>query len=245
MPSPRHTSTAALLLDLLEAASLGPMTSAQAAAHAGRARHPAVLRRHVRGLLATLEVEGLISSAAEDGELRYRATADGLAALERQGRLPGRGTVLFTDLVNSTRLIEEHGEAGAHELRRRHFALLGAAITAHGGREVKRLGDGVMAVFADPAAATACAAEMQRGAAADPDRLGLRVGVHTGELLRDGDDVYGTTVIVAARLCERAGPGETIVSEATGAAAARPVRSLGALRLKGLRHPVTAFAAHG
>lgn len=233
----RHTSTASHLLDLLETVVLGPVSGDQAAARAGRAR--------ARAMLASLEVEGLVASAAEDGVLRYRATAAGVAALERHGRVPGRGTVLFTDLADSTRLIDEHGEAGAHEVRRRHFAQLGAAITAHGGREVKRLGDGVMAVFADPAAATACAAEMQRGATADPARLGLRIGVHTGELLRDGDDVYGTTVIVAARLCERAGPGETIMSETTGTADAPAARPLGALRLKGLRHPVTAFAAHG
>lgn len=238
MPAKPPSSTVAFLLDLLEVAGLGPATAEQAAAHARASG------RRARGGLATLEAEGLVASTAERGRLRYRTTAAGLATLERQGRVPGRGTVLFTDIVGSTLMIQEHGEAGAHERRQRHFTLLGDAITAHGGREVKRLGDGVMAVFAAPAAATACAAAMQRGVAADPDRLGLRIGVHTGELLRDGDDVYGTTVIIAARLCDRAEAGETIVSEAAHAPTDdRATRPLGELTLDGLSEPVTAYAA--
>lgn len=232
MPSSRPTSTADFLLDLLEVTSLGPASLEQT----GRSKR-------VRMALATLETEGLISSAPEGGVLRYRITPAGLTTLERRGRVPGRGTVLFTDIVGSTEMIARFGEDGAHERRQRHFDLLKAAITAHRGREVKRLGDGVMAVFSDPAAATACAAEMQRSVAADADRLGLRIGVHTGELLRDGDDYYGTTVIVAARLCDRAEAGETIVSEAAHTVTEDPMRALGALELAGLPEPVTAYAA--
>ncbi len=234
MISKTSASTADFLLDLLEVGSLGPMTLEQA----GRGKR-------VRLALATLETEGLLSSAPEDGVLMYRTTPAGITALERRGRVPARGTILFTDIVGSTELISAHGEDGAHDMRRRHFELLGAAIAAHRGHEVKRLGDGVMAVFADPAAATACAAEMQRAVAADADRLGLRIGVHTGELLRDGDDYYGTTVIVAARLCDRAEAGETIVSEAahTRTDDAAPLRALGPLDLDGLSEPVTAYAA--
>lgn len=236
MPFRRPTSTADQLLDLLEVASLGPATFA----HLDRTKR-------VRTALATLEAEGLISSTAEDGALQYRTTPAGMAALERRGRVPGTGTVLFTDIVGSTELISTFGEAGAHERRQRHFALLGRAIAEHRGREVKRLGDGVMAVFADPADATACAAEMQRAVATDADRLGLRIGVHTGELLRDGDDFYGTTVIVAARLCDRAAAGETIVSDATHTlsddAGEQPVRALGEIALDGLPDPVAAYAA--
>lgn len=236
MAATNPATTADFLLDLLEVASPGPASLDQIGC-GGR----------VRLALATLETEGLISSAPEGGVLRYRTTPAGMAALERRGRVPGRGTVLFTDIVGSTELIALFGEDGAHERRQRHFDLLGAAITAHRGREVKRLGDGVMAVFTDPAAATACAAEMQRAVAVDADRLGLRIGVHTGELLRDGDDCYGTTVIIAARLCDRAEAGETIVSETTHTlsddAGDQPVRSLGALDLDGLSQPVTAYAA--
>ncbi|MBJ7331114.1 MAG: adenylate/guanylate cyclase domain-containing protein [Solirubrobacteraceae bacterium] len=231
----RSTSTADFLLDLLELTSVGP-TSLEQAGSGQRTRHG----------LATLEAEGLVASAAEAGVIRYRTTETGLAALERRGRIPGRGTVLFTDIVGSTELIAALGEEGAHERRKRHFSLLRDAIGGHRGREVKRLGDGVMAVFSDPAAATACAAEMQRAVAADPDRLGLRIGVHTGDLLHDGDDLYGTTVIVAARLCDRARAGETIVSDATHAlsdGADQPVRPLGDLALAGLPDPVTAYAA--
>ena len=59
----------------------------------------------MRLALAMLEAEGLISSAIEDGMLRYRTTPAGMATLERRGRVPGRATVLFTDIVGSTELI--------------------------------------------------------------------------------------------------------------------------------------------
>jgi len=74
-----------------------------------------------------------------------------------------RVTIMFTDIVGSTALLERLGDQAGTELLRSHFAILRRAIAAHGGREVKALGDGHMVVFTDPASATACAAAMQRG----------------------------------------------------------------------------------
>ncbi|MGH2960118.1 MAG: adenylate/guanylate cyclase domain-containing protein, partial [Solirubrobacterales bacterium] len=113
-----------------------------------------------------------------------------------------------------------------------------------GGRVVKNLGDGLMVIFADAGKAIDCSAEMQRQVEADDDQLGLRVGVHAGELLRDGNDFFGTTVIIARRLCDGAESGQTIVSTATRALAEgcteSSFRPLGALNLKGLGAPVEA-----
>ena len=237
-------STPELLLQLLELASLGATPAEQAVA---QLRHnspaPGVSRRVARGLEA-LAAEGLIVWSSGP-QASYSATPSGLAALAQRGRLPGAATVLFTDIVGSTELIDEYGETGAHERRQRHFALLRRAIAVYGGREVKSLGDGLMVMFADPLAATECAVEMQRSVAADPDQLGLRVGLHTGELLREGDDFFGTTVIVARRLCDNADAGQIIVSDDTRAltegADRAPIQALGQLALKGLNQPVAAF----
>lgn len=239
---PLPSSTTDLLLDLLEALSSGDATADQAVRRLA-GEHPAAgLARRVRTGLRTLAAEGLVSQVRRRGRTRYAVTDDGLRALARRGRLPGGGTVLFTDLANSTALIDELGEDEAHACRLRHFALLRAEIARHDGYEVKTLGDGLMVLFADARAATTCAAAMQRAVAADPDRLGLRVGLHTGDLVREGSDVFGTTVIVAARLCAHARPGEILASDATCAEAGCDARPRGPLALRGMRTPVAASA---
>lgn len=246
MPNSHASTTAELLLQLLELSSLGA-TSVDQAVKRARRDHPRLnLARRIGGGLATLESEGLVESIREDGRVLYRVTPSGLAALERRGRFPGGAAVLFTDIVGSTELIAEFGEDGAHERRSRHFSLLRRAIAAHDGREVKSLGDGVMVIFADPAAAARCATDMQRAVAGDRDRLGLRVGLHAGDLLREGNDYFGTTVIVARRLCENARSGETVVSgelrELVGEDGEFAFESLGRMALKGLSDPVDAFS---
>lgn len=114
-------------------------------------------------------------------------------------------TILFTDLVASTEQTQRLGEEGADELRRTHFALLREAIGAHGGEEVKTVGDGLMVVFPSPSEAVACAVAMQQVVdhhnGCMPEPLGLRVGLHTGEVTPDVGDYFGTPVVVAERLC--------------------------------------------
>lgn len=244
MPADAPT-TPELLLDLLELTSLSAASSRHLAADL-RKRHPGARRvkDRLRVWLATLEQEGLVEQTSHLGRRGYKATAAGLTTLEEYGRYPNGGAVLFTDLVGSTALIGTFGESEAHALRLRHFALLRTAVRRHGGREVKGLGDGLMVVFRDAPAAIACAAEMQRSVTKDADGLGLRVGVHVGPLLREDDDFHGTTVIIAARLCDRADAGQVLVSSDAWAAAEADTswsgRPLGALALKGLSHEVSA-----
>lgn len=240
MPTTTTTDHAEFLLELLELTSLGP-TDAVLAARQVRRNHRVIraARRTASGL-RVLEAEGLVESGADGRE--FRITASGIATLEERGRFPGGAVVMFTDLVASTELIARFGEDGAHERRQRHFELLRRELAAAGGREVKNLGDGLMVVFADPALATECAAQMQRAVAADRDRLGLRIGLHAGDLLREGDDYFGTTVIVARRLCEVAGAGQILASGVLVALAgetnARTATQLRAIELKGLGLPV-------
>ena len=156
-------------------------------------------------------------------------------------------TLLFTDLVDSTGLIERLGDDTAEPLSRRHFAILRAAVADCGGREVKSTGDGVMATFPSALAALKAAARMQRSVAAEPgERLGLRVGVHAGEPIADGDDYFGQAVVVAKRLCDAAGAGEVWVSGLVrglvGGRGGLTFRELGAQRLKGIVEPVPAYA---
>lgn len=151
-------------------------------------------------------------------------------------------TILFTDLVGSTSLFDRQGDESADALRREHFAALRRAVAAHGGREVKSTGDGLMVAFSSAVAAVRCAVEMQRATAAMGQQL--RVGVDAGEPLPEGDDLYGTPVIVASRLCDAAGAGEILASEVVCQVAGRRVAELiqpvGAMRLRGIGERVGA-----
>jgi class 3 adenylate cyclase len=84
----------------------------------------------------------------------------------------------------------------------------------HGGREEKRLGDGLMTTFSSAADAVRCAVTMQQTARrrAAGERLGLRVGLHVGEALREENDWFGTPVVLARRLCDGAQAGQILCS---------------------------------
>jgi hypothetical protein len=107
-------------------------------------------------------------------------------------------TLLFTDLANSAELLRRADDAQTQRIFQAHHRLLKHFVTAHGGQEVRWLGDGWMTVFASPADAVRCAVAMQlaarrRAAAA---RLPIRVGLHVGETLRDETDYVATPVVI-------------------------------------------------
>jgi class 3 adenylate cyclase/tetratricopeptide (TPR) repeat protein len=157
-------------------------------------------------------------------------------------------TFLFTDLVGSTELLQTLGDDAADELRRRHFSVLRQALSTHGGTEVKSLGDGLMAAFASPLAAVRAAVAIQRAMTTDSEfpetPLAVRVGLHAGEPISEGDDYFGTPVVVAQRLCDRARGGQVLASALlqglVGSRGDHSFRPLGGLALKGLAAPIAA-----
>jgi class 3 adenylate cyclase len=156
-------------------------------------------------------------------------------------------TLLFTDLVSSTELLQRVGDERAQRIVQAHHRLLKDTVAAHGGQEVKWLGDGLMTVFASAADAVRGAVAMQQAARrrAAGERLALRVGLHAGEALRDETDYFGTTVVIARRLCEQAQAGQILCSGVlVGLLAGRQAfrfSEVGSLGLRGLATPVTAY----
>jgi class 3 adenylate cyclase len=119
-------------------------------------------------------------------------------------------TVLFTDIVDSTRQAAALGDAAWRALLDRHDDVVRDVLSEHGGREVKTTGDGFLAAFDGPARAIAAA-----GAIADRTRaigVEVRAGIHTGECERRGEDLGGMAVHIGARIAALAGPGEVLVS---------------------------------
>jgi class 3 adenylate cyclase/pimeloyl-ACP methyl ester carboxylesterase len=119
-------------------------------------------------------------------------------------------TVLFTDIVDSTRLAAELGDRRWHRLLVEHQEVVRQQLARFRGREVKTTGDGFLATFDGPARAIR-AADALRGGVRD---LGLevRVGLHTGECELVGDDIGGIAVHIAARVLAQAGAGEIVCS---------------------------------
>ncbi len=156
-------------------------------------------------------------------------------------------SVVFTDLVGSTALLSRVGEEHAEVLRREHFALLREAIAAHGGREVKNVGDGLMVVFDGVTAALRGAVAMQQaivGRRTDEPMM-IRVGVSSGECDLDEGDYFGLPVVEAARLYAKAEGGEILATEVVRMLARSRskvvLEPVGALELKGLDEPVETY----
>ena len=124
-------------------------------------------------------------------------------------------TILFTDLVDSTALMQRVGDERAQRLFETHHQLLSDAVSGHGGSELQWLGDGLMVAFASAADAVRCAISMQQAAAQQPGgRLSIRVGLNVGEVLQQktGSGYFGTPVVVARRLCDRAASGQILTT---------------------------------
>jgi class 3 adenylate cyclase len=119
-------------------------------------------------------------------------------------------TVLFTDIVDSTRLAGELGDRRWRELLEQHQELVRERLRHFEGREVKTTGDGFLATFDGPTRAVECA----RAIADEMPSLGIevRAGLHTGEVELIGDDIGGIAVHVAARISALAGAGEVLTS---------------------------------
>lgn len=156
------------------------------------------------------------------------------------------GSVLFTDLVGFTEYNDCCGDAAALDVLEQQRSLADRILRAvPESRVVKELGDGLMIWFGRAAEAIVIACELMASIdaarAADRFPLAVRMGLHHGEALVRGDDLVGSTVNIAARVCALAGPGELLVSdEAIGAGdtGARDLRPIGSAHVKGVSHPV-------
>jgi class 3 adenylate cyclase len=119
-------------------------------------------------------------------------------------------TILFTDIVESTRHAHELGDKAWNALLEKHDWLCDGCLERFRGRLIKRTGDGIHATFDGPGRAISCARDIIDGAGALG--LGVRAGLHTGECEIRGAETDGVAVHLAARVAALAGAGEVMVS---------------------------------
>ena len=195
-------------------------------------------------------------------------------------------TILFTDVEGSTALTDRLGDAAAREVLRQHERLTREALRAHGGSEVKTMGDGFMASFGSATKALECAIAIQKAIVgarrregesapnlasstesqdkssrvseaslllhsdpktktAHPEPIRVRIGLNAGEPIAEDEDLFGTAVIVAARIAAQASGGEILVSDVVRQLVAGKgflFNDRGEHALKGFEDPVRVFA---
>jgi class 3 adenylate cyclase/pimeloyl-ACP methyl ester carboxylesterase len=160
----------------------------------------------------------------------HRFLQEGVARIQLQApaAVPGAPlTILFTDVEGSTALTQRLGDAKARQVMREHERITREALKAHGGTEVKALGDGFMACFSSATKALECAIAMQQAFAehnaallrqaqdahTEPVEVRIRVGLNAGEPIAEDEDLFGTAVILAARIAAKAEGGEILASD--------------------------------
>jgi class 3 adenylate cyclase/tetratricopeptide (TPR) repeat protein len=169
--------------------------------------------------------------------------------LRSQSAADGTVTILFSDIERYTEMTERLGDSRSQEVLHAHNAILRREVVLHGGNEVKSAGDGFMLAFADVVDALACAVAIQRAMAASDiggEHIRVRMGLHTGAVIREDDDFFGRTVIVAARVAALAHGGEVLATEEVRAATKADDGTWGPGRetaLKGLAGTHRVFAA--
>jgi class 3 adenylate cyclase len=201
------------------------------------------LRVEAQGLrgAGTKQTVHAVANAVQERrpDLRSHAAADGTV------------TLMFSDMEGFTRMTESLGDLAAHRVVQEHNRVVREQCAAHGGREVELRGDGFLLAFPSARSAALCAVALQRAFAAhngrDPEAtIRVRIGLHTGEAIRDADKFFGKTVIQAFRIADLAKGGEIL----TSSLAKELLASAGDLRfdagreveLKGLAGPHRVFA---
>jgi len=185
------------------------------------------------------EVSAAIRSVSRDEPVLCSAAArrllDGFVG---RGRPHGTVTVAFTDIEDSSGVLESLGDERAREVFRSHDELVRAEVAEHDGIEVEREGDAFMLAFAGARSAVRCAVGIQRRLASAGDPVRVRIGLNTGDVISEDDGYFGRTVFVASRVASAAAGGEILVAEPTrlladhGGAA---FRERGEHRFKGLK----------
>jgi adenylate cyclase len=164
--------------------------------------------------------------------------------LRAESRERAHTTLLVTDLVDFSGLVESLGDGAARALMQQHNRILRASLRATGGHEVDHTGDGVIAAFTSADAAVSCACDIQRRLqqfrqSASGANLRVRIGLHAGHPLPEEGRLFGSAVIAAVRICS-VSPSDAILASEIVRDLAREdygYADSGVFQLKGLSEP--------
>jgi len=178
------------------------------------------VHEHAHGLVAEKLIEvdpDLIDSFMGNGGVNEGGAALIPGAASQTNRDSGVRTVLFTDIANSTEMTYRYGDRATMAMLSVHDGVVRKALRENHGREVKHTGDGIMAAFLSAADAVRFACRVQEALQQHNEPgpefpVTVRIGISAGEPVEQGNDLFGSTVQLAARLCAQADPGQVLVS---------------------------------
>lgn len=157
-------------------------------------------------------------------------------------------TILFSDMADFTFTTQRIGDEAAMEVLQVHDSVLNDALDAHGGRKVKHTGDGMMASFTSVSDAVECAMKIQRDLATQaadlPAPINVRIGLSAGEPVERHEDLFGSAVNLASRVCDKADAGQIFVASVVRdlcIGKQNDFASEGLQALKGFEDPVQLF----
>jgi class 3 adenylate cyclase len=197
-------------------------------------------------LAVKLELQGAMSSspAASIDVVASRVSME-RPDLASHADAQGQVTIVFSDVEGYSAMNERLGDVKTQGLIREHHAIVREAVQKHGGIEVKSEGDGFMLAFPEPEDAVACCTSIQKTLASHDfagERVRVRMGIHCGEVIAEGEDFYGRTVILAARVANSARGGEVLAtSEVKEAVADAQFDEGREVSLKGFAAPQRVF----
>lgn len=127
-----------------------------------------------------------------------------------------QATIVFSDIVSSTHLVTELGDAAARKLFLQHDEIIRDQLRKYGGKELQNLGDGFMLSFESASSAINCASDIQKEITKNLPSFEIRIGINTGEIvLREGQQPFGQAVVIASRIASKAQSGQILVSDVT------------------------------
>ena len=187
------------------------------------------LKNSVQAMVRSLEARADVPPAAK--------------AMDSQCRSGATATIMFTDIVGSSSMMERLGDRAGRKLLSLHDEIIRHEVTAHEGTEVKSLEDGFMLTFRSVGRGLACAIAIQKDlglhAARNPEaRISVRIGLSVGEPIQHSEDLIGMSVIMAARISAMAQGGQVLLSQVAYALAASSgdfeFEPVGPVELKGI-----------
>jgi class 3 adenylate cyclase len=200
-------------------------------------------QEHLRTAIDSFRRLGLAPMLRDSIDLAHSLDvqdSDDIADLETATRV-----ILVTDIVDSTPLAHHLGDRRFVALLREHNLIVRRSLKTCGGIEFKHTGDGIAAWFLDAEAAIECALAVRDALLTQEGGIGVRIGIASGEVVVEGNDLFGVAVITAFRVCDAAEPGGVLVAESVP----RLVRSssavftpLGSVMLKGFQAAQKVFA---
>ncbi len=125
-----------------------------------------------------------------------------------------QATIVFTDIVSSTDLVTQVGDASARDLFLKHDKIVRNQLREHAGKELQNLGDGFMLCFESATAAIKCACKVQQQISEALPSIQVRIGINTGEVIRrEGKHPFGQAVVIASRIVSKCKGGQILISD--------------------------------